>query len=196
MSIKEYGLAAVLSLAIITTLTFAAGYGTSKIVLSSYSVTVVQGSANTVTYNVSLNSGGVWGSNINIANSSKLSSEGVSVLLSTGSGEPPFSGRATISASPSAALGTYTAAFNVTGDDPSVNTAVLNITILAPPHTNATSSAQTTAPTSTIAPIKSTSTANYSYGSGSGSAEEYAAIGIVAAIIVIAIIILFATRRR
>ncbi len=199
----DYGLLAILSLAMLVAATAAAGYGTSMITLGTYNMSVTQGGSQAVAYKVNLSSGGTWGSIVNVINSAQLSSEGVTVTLSTPGGEPPFSGMATVRTGSGTAPGSYKVMLNVTGDDHSINTATLNLSVLAPAGSSSTgTTVQTTAPptspttivTSTAQPTTVTSVYPNGYGSGSGSAA-YAAVGIVIAIIVVALVIVLAKRK-
>jgi len=199
----NYGLLAILSLAMLAAATAAAGYGTSMITLGTYNMSVTQGGSQAVAYKVNLSSGSTWGSIVNVINSAQLSAAGVTVALSTPSGEPPFSGMVTVRAGSGTTPGSYKVMLNVSGDDPSINTATLNLSVLAPAGSSSTgTTVQTTAPptspttivTSTVQPTTVTSVYPNGYGSGSNGAG-YAAVGIVIAIIVVALIIVLAKRK-
>ena len=95
------------------------GYGTSSISLNPNGASTAAGSSVQTSYTVNLASGNTWGTTLGIANQGSLSSQGITVSLSDSSGDPPFSGTATIAVSPSAKPGTYEVTFQASGDDPS-----------------------------------------------------------------------------
>ncbi|MGP6207969.1 hypothetical protein ACNF42_08090 [Cuniculiplasma sp. SKW3] len=100
--------------------------GSSTISLSSSSITVQQGSSQSVSYTVTLTSGTTWGTEITAS-----SPTGISVSLSNPSGDPTFSGTADISVASSVSPGTYTVTFKATGDDPSTNSPSLSVQVTA-----------------------------------------------------------------
>ncbi len=120
------------------------GYGTSSITLNPAKASIQAGSSASVQYNVNLASGNTWGTDISVSNAASLSSQGVTVTFSNPSGDPPFSGTATITASKSTA-GNYTIDFVATGDDPSSQPAVFSLDILS----GSSGTTATTAPVTT-----------------------------------------------
>jgi hypothetical protein len=110
----------------ITGISAASAIGSSTIQLSTNSITVQQGSSQSVGYTVSLSSGTSWGTDLTASSPS-----GISVSLSTPSGDPTFSGKATVSVSSSVSPGNYTVTFKASGDDPSTNSPVLSVHVAA-----------------------------------------------------------------
>ncbi len=151
---------AFLMLALFAGVSYAYGYGTSSITLSTYSITLINGGTARVNYNVSLVSGSMWGTTLNIADSRYLLSKGIEVSFNQGfPRDPPFSGNISIVVSPSAPKGSYQVIINATGDDPSVSNATLTLTVASPNSTSTTAmpsnlTKTTSAPTvqTTIAP--------------------------------------------
>ena len=95
------------------------GYGTSSIQMSPSGGVVTQGHPMSFNYTVNLASGGTWGTNLQVSNQAQLSAAGITVALTAASGDPPFSGRATITTSGSTTPGPYNVTLVATGDDPS-----------------------------------------------------------------------------
>jgi hypothetical protein len=123
---------------------YAAGYGTSSITLSSSSVNLNAGSNVRVNYTVNLASGNTWGTTLAVTNNNQLATQGITTSMSNPSGDPPFSGILTITASASAAPGPYTVTLAATGDDPSTSDANLALNVAG------MGANSTTAPTTTV----------------------------------------------
>ena len=117
----------------------ATGYGTSSISLANSSVSLPPGGSAAVGYTVNLPSGNTWGTTLNVVNAAQLSAQGITVVASNPSGNPPYSGRLTIPAAASAKAGSYSVVLNVTGDDPSTSNATLTIDLAAGATTTAVS---------------------------------------------------------
>ena len=139
---------------------YAYGLGTSTISLNTTSISIVQGQSTTISYKVNLSTGSTWGTVVNISNAKSLLSDGISISLSTGMQDPPFSGTATIKVNSSAAIRTYNATFVASGDDPTTTPTMLTIIIngknvtAVSPSKNSTKTNNTT----TISTINTTST--------------------------------------
>ncbi|WP_241760267.1 COG1470 family protein [Thermoplasma volcanium] len=102
-----------------------AASGTSEITLSTTSISIPRGGSSTVTYNVKLASGNTWGTSI-----SASAPSGISVTFSNPTGDPPFSGTATVTVAKTVSPGTYTIEISATGDDPSSSPATLSVTVM------------------------------------------------------------------
>ncbi len=118
----------------ISGLSAASSIGSSTISVSSSSLTVPQGGTQSVGYTVTLSSGTSWGTEI-----SAKAPSGISVSFSKASGDPTYSGTATISVSSSVSQGTYTVTFDATGDDPSTNSPAISVAVTAAQKVNGTS---------------------------------------------------------
>ncbi|MDE1873817.1 MAG: hypothetical protein KGI04_01715 [Candidatus Micrarchaeota archaeon] len=129
---------------------FAYGYGTSSISLGSYSRSMMNGNSTSVSYTVNLASGSTWGTTLSVVNNNQLASHGIMVSLSNPSGDPPYSGTMSISASSTTPAGTYNVTLAATGDDPSTSNSNFVLTVLAP---------TTTAQTTTVGSANQTTTA-------------------------------------
>ncbi|KAA8922475.1 MAG: hypothetical protein F6Q11_04295 [Thermoplasma sp.] len=110
-----------------------AASGTSSISVTPTGVTVPAGSSGSFNYKVNLISGSTWGTQISVSAPS-----GITVSFSDSSGDPPFSGTATVVVARTVAPGTYTVEISATGDDPSSSPATLtidvtNATVSSPP---------------------------------------------------------------
>ncbi len=187
-----------MSFALLATLSQAQGYGTSSITLNPPNGTVTIGTSTATSYTVSLATGGVWGTNLEVQNSAELAHSGITVTISNPSGDPPFSGDATMNVSSSALPGTYNVTFVATGDDPSQQPATFALTVAqnnaaATTTANATNSTTVTArPTTqaTTAPATEATTSQPvtttvpGTGGAGGQAALYASIA--------AVIVLFA----
>lgn len=176
------------------------GYGTSSIALNSTSGAATAGAGTSVGYTVNLASGNTWGTTLSVQNSALLSSSGITVMLSNPSGDPPFSGTASIDTSANTPTGAYSITFVATGDDPSSSPAVYTLTVTASSTTTvATTSGSTSGSTSTSTAPTSYSTSGYTtsisgggYGSG-GNATGYGALTSPPALLsILAIVVLFA----
>lgn len=108
------------------------GYGTSSISLSKSSVNVLPGSSATINYTVNLATGNTWGTNLAVNDQTLLSNKSITISLSDSSGDPPFSGKMTVTVSPSTASGTYGIVLSATGDDPSTSNATLMLNVSGP----------------------------------------------------------------
>lgn len=117
--------------------------GTSSVSLNTTSITVAQNTSYHVSYKVTLISGSTWGTFIESSGPSNIS-----ISFSKSEGDPTFSGTATVSPTSSANIGNYSISFKATGDDPSTNTVVLNVSIIK-------GKTVTTSPTPTPPPTKS-----------------------------------------
>ncbi len=191
---KSLALLAVISALLTLPAVFAIGYGTSTISLSNNNITLIQGGNATLSFNVNLSTGNTWGTTVVVQNSAQLSKDGISISISNAQGDPPYSGTLLITALPSAQKGKYQAVFGAIGDDPSTNSAVLNITIGQTSSIQPVTTLNTTA-SNTIAKTTATTTIASTKSSGSGS-SGYVSSGygigsyglIIAFIIVIALI--------
>lgn len=187
------------------------GYGTSSISFSPSSGSITAGGSMAASYTVGLASGGTWGTNMVLQDSAALSSNGINVTLSNPSGDPPFSGTITITASNSAPSGTYVIEFAATGDDPSASPAAFQLGVTAPNMTSANMTAanstaagnrtanstaqQTAAATSSVPPQTTQGTIQYgSSGSaaGGGTALYLSILAVIALFAVIAAAFRFA----
>ncbi|MGC8681989.1 MAG: hypothetical protein ACP5TF_01695, partial [Candidatus Acidifodinimicrobium sp.] len=83
---------AVFSAVLLVGVVYAAGYGTSKISLTRYSVNVSQGGTATVGFTVSLATGSTWGTSVNIVPSNSY----VTLSPNPSYGDPSYSGNITI----------------------------------------------------------------------------------------------------
>jgi hypothetical protein len=107
------------------------GYGASSVSVTQSSLSIpLRGSA-TLGYNVTLASGGTWGTNLEVVNQAQLAADGITVSLTTAQGDPPFSGELSILTSISTAPGNYTMTLAATGDDPSVSNVAVNFDVVA-----------------------------------------------------------------
>ncbi len=174
------------------------GYGTSSISLNPSAGSVAAGSSASTAYTVSLATGNTWGTTLSVQDSAALSSDGITVSISNPSGEPPFSGTATISTSASTAAGSYNVTFVATEDDPSSSpsTYTLRVTSQASTSTATTTGSSTSqsssAPTSYSTSGYTTSTRSSGYGSGGNASGYGSALTSPAAILsILAIIALF-----
>ncbi len=145
--------------------------GSSSITINPSHVTLLGGSGTSIAYTVKLSSGSTWGTTINTVSVPN----GLTVTGLSYTGDPPYSGTFTVTASQTITPGNYTIQLSATGDDPSTSNAILYITI-----TNKTS----TIPLPTTSPP---ATANIYF--PTGSLAVYGYIGIL--IILISIIIGF-----
>ena len=107
---------------------FGYGLGTSRITLQEYNASIAPIGNLQVGYNVSMASGSTWGTTLNIVNAAELSAEGISINITNNGGNPPFSGFLEITTN-NAKAGKYSVQINATGDDPSINNALLNILV-------------------------------------------------------------------
>ncbi|MEM0154839.1 MAG: hypothetical protein QW814_03340, partial [Methanothrix sp.] len=127
MSTKSMAMLMAFSFVLLSTVSFASGIGTSKITFSAANATIAPGSSGTVSYTVSLVSGGVWGTNTNLVNYANLSKEGINVSLSKTYSDPNYTGTMTIKVSGTTKPGTYAVLLNATGDDPSITNSLFTI---------------------------------------------------------------------
>ena len=116
--------------------------GTSTISLGASSLSIVSGSSGKVSYTVKLSSGTTWGTSISASGPS-----GFSTAFSDSSGDPTFSGTATISVANTVKNGSYTISFSASGDDPSSTSAVLTVHVTG--YSSSTPPSKTTTTTST-----------------------------------------------
>ncbi len=143
---------------------YAYGLGTSNISLNTTSISITQGQSTKISYNVNLSTGSVWGTRVNITDSQSLLSNGITINLSTGMQNPPFSGTATISTNANTKVGTYTVLFAATGDDPTTNPIGLTVkvngnesTTIVPANTSNKTNTTTVSTTNTTSTKKTTS---------------------------------------
>ncbi|MGC8516312.1 MAG: hypothetical protein ACP5MT_00215 [Candidatus Acidifodinimicrobium sp.] len=108
---------AVFSAVLLVGVVYAAGYGTSKISLTRYSVNVSQGGTATVGFTVSLATGSTWGTSVNIVPSNSY----VTLSPNPSYGDPSYSGNITINVAGDTPPGEYTFNISATGDDPSTS---------------------------------------------------------------------------
>jgi cobalamin biosynthesis Mg chelatase CobN len=80
-------------------------------------------------YTVNLASGSTWGTSISVSNAGSLAGQGTSISFSNPSADPPFSGTATITTSPTTPAGSYQIQLVATGDDPSSSTTTFTLTV-------------------------------------------------------------------
>ena len=116
--------------------------GTSTINLGASSLSITSGSSGKVSYTVKLSSGTTWGTSISASEPS-----GFSTAFSDSSGDPTFSGTATISVANTVKNGTYTISFSASGDDPSSSSAELTVHVTG--YSSSTPPSKTTTTTST-----------------------------------------------
>ncbi len=155
-------------------MSFASGYGTSKITLSKSSLSISPGSSASVSYNVTIQSGNTWGTILHVVNQAQLTSQGINVTLSNAGGaatDPPFSGTMTVSLMPSVKPGNYSITLNATMDDPTTNNTVLSLMVPAvvPNPIASGGTTGTTTPATTTA---------YNSGSGAGSGTSLSYAGL------------------
>ncbi|PYB68847.1 hypothetical protein DMB44_02125 [Thermoplasma sp. Kam2015] len=105
-----------------------ASSGASSISVSPSTVSIPAGSSSTISYSVKLVSGSTWGTSI-----SATAPSGITVTFSDSSGDPPFSGTATIIVGKTVSPGTYTIQLSASGDDPSTSPTTVTVDV-----TNAT----------------------------------------------------------
>ena len=146
-----------------------------------------------------LASGGTWGTTLRVQNQASLSSEGISVGISSPSGDPPYGGTAMISTSGSTLPGTYNVTFVATGDDPSVSPSTFVLSVTAVHQTTTISAGNLTNPnrttnsttilSSTVQPTTTTAystTIQYAANQQQGSLPLYVSI---LAVVVTAVVI-------
>jgi hypothetical protein len=130
MNKSAYAVVAILVVFLSTSLVHAQnGYGNSSIALTPSNNTVAPGQSTSVAYQVKLANGNTWGTTLQVSNKQNLSADGITVTISNPSGNPPYSGNATISTSSSTAAASYTITFVATGDDPSINPSSFTLTV-------------------------------------------------------------------
>jgi len=119
-------------LPIITSVSQASGYGTSKIILNSTTGSTGRGGSISTGYTVKLVSGSTWGTTIGATG---LPS-GVKVAFSSSGGDPTYTGTMTITVSKNTSPGIYNISIAATGDDPGPSVAykltVTNSTVTSP----------------------------------------------------------------
>lgn len=98
--------------------------GTSTISLSQTTIDINSGSSGSVSYTVKLSSGTTWGTTI-----SDTAPSGFTTSFSTSSGDPTFSGTATIKVADTVKNGTYTISFTASGDDPTSSATTLTVQV-------------------------------------------------------------------
>ncbi len=174
------------------------GYGTSSISFAQQSANISAGSNAMVGYTVNLASGSTWGTTLSVVNSSALALKGISVALSTTSGDPPFSGTMMIRLAQYTARGTYSIVLKASGDDPSANatfvvdvpqngtvqSTVQQTTTLTTAAQNGSMSSTSTRPATTVF----AATSVYYNPKGMQSTSGSNAYGLIAAIVVILIV--------
>ncbi|MDE1868555.1 MAG: hypothetical protein KGH60_01140 [Candidatus Micrarchaeota archaeon] len=188
------------ALAVALPSSFAAnGYGTSSISTNPSSVSVSEGHSATVNYTVALASGNTWGTTLYVANENQLNSSGILTSISKPSGDPPYSGTLTITASlaqPSATPGTYHVILAATGDDPSSSNSTVMLTVTAPTTTTVPASGSgsnttaTTTPTTSVPATVATTSINYYSGGGTSGSTPYGLGNYTMLIISIVIIVI------
>lgn len=105
---------------------YAAGYGTSKVSLTQYSVNVSQGSSANIGFTISLFSGSYWGTSLAESPSSKY----ITFSPSVSNSDPTYNGTLSISVANGAPSGKYKFNISAVGDDPSVSPVVLVVNVL------------------------------------------------------------------
>ena len=159
---------AVFSAILLVGVVYAAGYGTSKISLTQYSVNISQGGTATVGFTVSLATGSTWGTNVNVAPSNSY----ITLSPTPSYGDPSYSGDIAISVEGNTPPGEYTFNISATGDDPSTSPVSLIVYV---------SKASSVSPVVTTPPTTTTSTT-------SAPANYFDYIVVVFIIIVIALL--------
>lgn len=137
----------------------------SNIVLSKYNLTLAPGTTGAVTYTVNLANGAAGGTSLNVADSGKLTANGIDITLSNPSGTPSFSGKLLVTLSSGTQTGSYSVILQAIGEDPSVKnvTLTLNVSSSQPTKVQTTTIQPTT---NTTKPVGGTSSTNTSSASG------------------------------
>ena len=94
---------------------YGGGMGQSTLAFDPSAVTVAQGETAAAKVTVTLASGRTWGTNLKVMDAPM----GITITFDPVSGEPPFTSKVSVQASPTATVGTYTVKLQATGDDPS-----------------------------------------------------------------------------
>ena len=178
------------TLALMLPFAAAAGYGTSSISLQQNSVSLLRGGSSTINYTVNLASGNTWGTELVVLNKNELASSGIGIAVAPAMGDPPFSGRLTLSVSQNATIGASRVLLAAAGDDPSVANATLTVVVEASGNASAGTTtaamAHNSASNSTIAhngtPQQATAP-QPAAGNGLGIAPLAAAIAVVVLIV-------------
>ena len=121
----------ILILGLMPQFAFGYGLGTSKITLQEYNASIGSVGSISISYNISIASGSMWGTNLNVVNGASLSANGIHVSITNNGGDPPFSGFIQIYAN-GAKPGKYSVLINATGDAPSISNAVLKLLVTNP----------------------------------------------------------------
>lgn len=98
--------------------------GTSTISLNKSTIDINSGKAGSISYTVKLASGTTWGTTISASEPS-----GFTTSFTTSSGDPTYSGTATISVASTVKNGTYTVSFTASGDDPTSSATSLTVKV-------------------------------------------------------------------
>ncbi len=98
--------------------------GTSTITLNETNLNIKSGGSSMISFTVKLASGTTWGTTISASGPT-----GFSTSFTPSSGDPTFSGTATVSVANSVKNGTYTISFTASGDDPTSSAAKLTVTV-------------------------------------------------------------------
>ncbi len=149
---------------------YAAGYGTSKVTLTQYSVNIQQGGYASIGFTISLFSGSYWGTSL----AESPSSSYITFSPSASNEDPTYNGTLAISVAKGTPAGKYTFNISAVGDDPSVSPVVLIVNVL-----NSTNISNSTNVSKTIPP-PSTST--------SKPKNYFAYVGVLFLILVIALL--------
>jgi hypothetical protein len=178
------------------------GYGISSISFTQQSANVSAGSNALIGYTVNLASGSTWGTTLSVVNGSALALKGISVALSTTSGDPPFSGTMMVRLAQYVTSGSYSIILRTSGDDPSPNaTFVVNVpqngtargavqqtTALTTVIQNSSANSTATAPATTVSAVSSTAYTVNPGGTITYSNSSSNAYGLMAAVVVILIV--------
>ncbi|MCL4326447.1 MAG: hypothetical protein M1481_06485 [Candidatus Thermoplasmatota archaeon] len=140
--------------------------GSSSITINPSHVTLLGGSGTSIAYTVKLSSGSTWGTTINTVSVPN----GLTVTGLSYTGDPPYSGTFTVTASQTITPGNYTIQLSATGDDPSTSNAILYITITGTTSKNGVGTSNVTLnPSHVSLPKNSETSINYTVKLSSGS---------------------------
>ncbi len=110
---------------------FGAPLGYSHINVSTQIPIIPVGGNNTLNYSVNLTSGVGFLTSINISNQGALAAQGIKVVISNVSGEPPFFGVMNIYAKSNTTPGPYIINLSANGGDPTINKTEIYVNIVS-----------------------------------------------------------------